>query len=75
MKFLAEILEIQEQVNANAIAANMPFIDLLNNEEVSRIKELIELKTFPNGWKGTEPLASEPLDIYYSDGSVMKRLI
>lgn len=53
----------------------MPTIDILNEEEVSRIKELIEAKTFPNKWTGEELNASVPQDeIMYSDGTILQTL-
>lgn len=45
-------------------------VDLINTEEESRIRELIALKTWPNGWDGSEPLASNPFDNVNRDGSV-----
>ena len=45
-------------------------VDLINNEEESRIRELIALNTWPDGWDGSEPLASESFDEVMKDGSV-----
>jgi DNA sulfur modification protein DndC len=73
--FLTEILLIQEEVNQNAIKCGMPSIDILNEEELARILELIELRTFPNKWSGDEINASIPQnEIMYSDGSIMENL-
>lgn len=73
--FLNEILTIQDEVNAKATELGMPKIDILNSEEVSRINELISLKTFPNKWTGDELNASVPQEqIIYSDGSIMESL-
>lgn len=72
--FLKQIIDIQNRVNENAVKAEMPKIDILNSKEVRRIKELIAAKTYPNGWDGSEPNASKPLDKIYSDGSIMKRM-
>lgn len=73
--FLCEILAIQEQVNSNAIEADMPLIDILNKEEINRINELIEAKTFPNKWTGEELNADIPQDqVMYPDGSIMETL-
>lgn len=57
---LARILDIQERAG----------VDLINDEELTRIEELIDAKTWPRGWDGTEPLASEPFDNVNRDGSV-----
>lgn len=73
--FLNEILKIQLEVNIKAIEIGMPCIDILNPEEVKRIEELIELKTFPNKWSGDEKNASIPQDkIIYSDGTIQNNL-
>lgn len=50
-------------------------VDLINAEEEDRIRELIAANTWPNGWAGTEPLASLPFDNVNPDGSVQPRLI
>lgn len=73
--FLQEILQIQLEVNIKAEEIGMPYIDILNPEEVSRIEELITVKTFPNKWSGDEINASVPQqETIYSDGSVMETL-
>ncbi|MBE99336.1 phosphoadenosine phosphosulfate reductase family protein [Flavobacterium coralii] len=70
LKFLDEILKIQDEVNTGAEASNMPQIDILNTEEIERIKELIELKTWPQKWTGDEPNAAEPQHSIKADGSI-----
>lgn len=45
-------------------------VDLINAAEEQRILELIDQKTWPQGWDGTEPLASVPFDNVNPDGSV-----
>jgi DNA sulfur modification protein DndC len=45
-------------------------VDLINAEEEKKILELIGQNTWPNGWDGTEPLASLPFDNVNPDGSV-----
>lgn len=49
-------------------------VDLINDEEHRRIVELIESEKWPNGWDGSEPLASDPFDEVMRDGSVQPRL-
>jgi len=71
---LAEILNIQNEINAVAIAENKPTISLISPEEEFRIRELIELNTWPNGWDGTEQRADEPFLQIYQDGSVQQDL-
>lgn len=72
---LERVLAIQAEVNAGADLAGMPHIDLINAEEEARIRELIRLETWPQGWDGDEPLATVPLDIVYQNGAVQPLLI
>lgn len=65
---LKTVLDTQERINAQA--GNMPIIDLINPVEQRRILELIESNTWPNGWDGTEMLASTPFDNVNKDGSI-----
>lgn len=51
---LAQVLDIQIQVNASAREQNRPQIDLINREEEARIHELIEANTWPDKWTGGE---------------------
>lgn len=74
LMFLERIIDIQNRVNEIAVKEQRHTIDILNTEEIKRIRELIELKTFPNKWDGTEVSAAVPQDKIYSDGSVMKQL-
>jgi DNA sulfur modification protein DndC len=71
---LARVLAIQSEINAAAAALGRPAIDLLNEEEEARIRELIDLRTWPNGWAGDEPTADKPLDAVFADGSVQPLL-
>ena len=54
LRFLEEILAIQKEVNAGALKLSRPTLCLINPQEEARIRELIELKTFPNRWSGDE---------------------
>ena len=56
---LAKVKEIQSDVNEEALALGMEPISLISPEEEMRILDLIEANTWPTGWTGTEPLASE----------------
>lgn len=71
---LGEILRIQDEVNASAIAQNRPEISLLNDEELTRIEELIAANTYPEKWDGTEPRGDEWLPEILSDGSIQPLL-
>lgn len=68
-EFALQILEIQDKINEIAASELKPFVDLMNNEEMARIKWHWENKIFPNKWVGNEPLASDPYIEFYRDGS------
>lgn len=72
--FLEQILSIQTRINTHAVKIDRPVIDILNQIETSRIRELLTLNTFPNGWKGTEITGDVMIDKINSDGSVMPLL-
>lgn len=71
---LATILGIQAEVNAAARAVGRPPVDLINAEEEARIRELIVLETWPDGWDGDEPLATTVMDTVYANGAIQPRL-
>jgi DNA sulfur modification protein DndC len=56
---LVQILDIQRRAG----------VDLINDEEEARIRELIAAGTFPDRWEGDEPRADAWLDAVYADGS------
>ncbi len=47
---------------------------LINSEEESRIRELIALETWPQGWNGDEKRADEPFLQRFSNGSIQSDL-
>ena len=57
---LERILDIQHRAR----------VDLINEEEEARIRELIAARTFPDKWDGDEPIATAWLDRVNQDGSV-----
>lgn len=69
---LDEISRIQDQVNDQAERIGRPAIDILNNDEEKRILELINLNTWPDGWDGSEPVASIPHHRMFDDGAILK---
>lgn len=71
---LRRVLEIQAEVNAAAERLNRPLADHIDPVEARRINELIDLGTWPDGWDGSEPRATELLPIVYADGSVQHLL-
>ena len=71
---LGRILAIQAKVNAVARTTGRPKVDLINVEEEARIRELIALETWPQGWDGDEPVATTIMDTVYANGAVQPRL-
>jgi DNA sulfur modification protein DndC len=53
---LDRVLDIQRRCNV----PDRPPVDFLNADEESRIRELIDAKTWPRKWSGDEPIASDP---------------
>ncbi|CAD7023259.1 phosphoadenosine phosphosulfate reductase [Pseudorhizobium endolithicum] len=72
---LDRILSIQSEINLEAERLSRPKVDLINAQEEARIRELIALRTWPNGWGGDEPTADTPMDAVFSDGSVQPLLM
>lgn len=64
LQALDKILDIQRRAN----------VDLINPQEEYRIRQLIELKTFPNKWDGTEIGGEVAIDKIYNDGTIMINL-
>ena len=71
---LFKILDIQDEVNIDASELGMPLVDIINDKEAQRIRELIALKTFPDRWTGNEIGGEEMIDTIYNDGTVWQTL-
>lgn len=71
---LAEVLAIQAEVNRGAAEASQPDYSLINDEEQTRILELIAAGTWPDGWDGTEPRADADFEEWRSDGTIQLKL-
>lgn len=74
LMFLDRILSIQSEVNIEAVLRDRPKIDLINDEEEQRIRELIALRTFPDKWTGDEPGGEELLPEVYQSGAIQPLL-
>ena len=57
---LERVLDIQHRVNEAALSQGRPMLDMLNHEEHVRILDLIAADTWPRGWSGREPMATDP---------------
>ncbi|CAN7325853.1 phosphoadenosine phosphosulfate reductase family protein [Variovorax sp. LjRoot84] len=71
---LDRILAIQSDINASARSLARPEISLINVEEEARIRELIALETWPQGWDGDEPTADTVMETVYQNGAVQPLL-
>lgn len=72
--FLQEVLQVQKTINKTAIETARPTVDFINQEEESRINELIDENTWPNGWNGKEITGDQIVDVLYNNGSIMETL-
>jgi DNA sulfur modification protein DndC len=50
-------------------------VDLINPEEEAKIIELIDAQTWPCGWDGNEPLATEPFENVAPDGTTQTAMM
>lgn len=66
---LDRVLAIQDEVNAHGTE-----IDILDEAEEARIRELIANGTWPDGWDGDEPSADSIMDTVYQCGAVQPLL-
>lgn len=66
---LERVLSIQAEVNAHG-----PAIDILDAEEEARIRDLVAMETWPNGWEGDEPAADAVMPVIYPNGAVQHLL-
>lgn len=69
-EFTEQILSIQNEVNSMADQQGKNHIDIINHEEYERIKWHWDNNIWPQKWSGNEPLATDPFNQVYSDGSV-----
>ncbi len=73
-RLLEKILIIQQKVNREADRFSRPRIDLINQVEEKRIRELIASKTFPKRWDGSEPTGEEIVPSFDREGNVQMPL-
>lgn len=71
---LEQVLTIQGEVNRAARAQGMPEVVLINEEELTRIEELMAANTWPNQWDGTEVRGDAMLPEILPDGNVQQLL-
>lgn len=71
---LARIREIQAECNRLRPPGVEP-VDILNPEEVARIRELMAANTWPQKWTGDEPTGDEPYEGWDQSGFVQGILL
>ncbi|MBW4692283.1 MAG: phosphoadenosine phosphosulfate reductase family protein [Lyngbya sp. HA4199-MV5] len=71
---LGQLLEIEAEVNRLGTLNDRPHFELIGDAEIDRIRQLIQAKTYPNKWSGTEPRGDALLEEIKQDGSVQKNL-
>jgi DNA sulfur modification protein DndC len=71
---LDELIQIQSEVNHDAKRLGRPGVDFLNEEEITRIRQLISAGTWPQGWEGDEPTADTMMDTVHPDGAIQPLL-
>jgi DNA sulfur modification protein DndC len=67
---LDNLIKIQTEINNQAISKRMPMVDLINQEEVLRIREMWDNNVWPEGWDGHEQRADLPFIHRYANGTV-----
>lgn len=67
---LDQILEIQRDINTQAILGNRSQVWLIDGAEEARIRELIDSRTYPNKWSGTDVVGDIWLDEVIGEGVV-----
>lgn len=72
---LQQVLEIQGDINTQAILQHRPTIELINGFEEQRIKELISANTWPDKWTGEEATGDALYDRVMPDGSIQPVLL
>lgn len=72
---LSQVLEIQRDVNDQAILQGRPTIELINGDEEARIHELISLNTWPDKWTGDEETGAAQYDVILGTDCVQPLLI
>jgi len=71
---LKTVLDVQAEINQQAVTLGQPEIGLINHEELTRIEELITANTWPRGWDGTELPGDSLLSKIFNDGTVQPLL-
>lgn len=71
---LNEVLIIQNEINKKADESNRPRIDLINEEEEERIREMIAARIYPQRWSDDDPDATVLIPRTYKNGDIQNPL-
>lgn len=72
---LSVVLDVQDEINAEADLRERDRIDLINDEEHARILELIANNQWPDRWDGTEPRGDVLIDQTLGEGIIQPVLL
>lgn len=72
---LAQVLEIQEEVNRGAREQGRPEVTILAAEEVARIEALIAAGTWPERWDGSEVRGDALVPVWIAEDIVQPPLL
>lgn len=67
---LEQVLEVQRDINSQAILQHRPLVELINGCEERRIRDLIALRTYPQRWSDADPDATVLIPQTFSNGDV-----
>jgi DNA sulfur modification protein DndC len=67
---LSQVLAVQAEINQAAARLERPGVDLINDEEEARIRELIAARTYPNKWSDADPDATMLIPQTHTTGVV-----
>lgn len=71
---LERVKAIQAEVTTGAERVGQPGYCLIDATEEARVRELVALGTWPDGWSGTEPRADEAFEEWRADGTIQRTL-
>lgn len=72
---LQEVLDIQGDINTQAILQHRPEYWLIDGREEERIRELIALKTYPRKWSGNDVLGDVWMDEVMGEGVIQPLIL
>jgi DNA sulfur modification protein DndC len=71
---LQQVLDIQGDINTQAVLQHRPLVWLIDGKEENRIRELISLRTYPQKWSDADLDATVLIPQTYSSGDIQNIL-